>query len=164
MRFDADLGGRRVDITVREDGGRYEVTIGDRVLRVDACHAAKGFLHLLVDGNSHEAALAPTDGGFAVRLSGGPSMSVRLREAGRGPASRAAEAAGTGRLVAPMPGKVVRVLVAPGDAVPAGAGLVVVEAMKMENELRATHAGTVRTVHVREGQPVEGGAVLVEMD
>jgi pyruvate carboxylase subunit B len=60
-----------------------------------------------------------------------------------------------------MPGRVVKVLVAPGDRVAAGQGLVVVEAMKMENEIRARHAGTVTEVRVREGEPVEARAVLV---
>jgi biotin carboxyl carrier protein len=60
-----------------------------------------------------------------------------------------------------MPGRVVKVLVAPGDAVLARQGLVVVEAMKMENELRAPRAGTVAEVRVREGTPVEANVVLV---
>ena len=64
---------------------------------------------------------------------------------------------------APMPGLVVRVEVAEGQAVEAGAGLVVVEAMKMENELRATRAGMVKTVHVAVGQAVEKGAALVTL-
>jgi biotin carboxyl carrier protein len=63
-----------------------------------------------------------------------------------------------------MPGKVVRVLVREGDAVEAGAGLVVVEAMKMENELRSARRGRVGKVHAREGQAVEGGALLVELE
>jgi pyruvate carboxylase subunit B len=62
-----------------------------------------------------------------------------------------------------MPGLVVRVEVAEGQAVEAGAGLVVVEAMKMENELRATRAGMVKTVHVAVGQAVEKGAALVTL-
>ena len=64
-------------------------------------------------------------------------------------------------IVAPMPGRVVKVLVAPGDAVQARQGLVVVEAMKMENELRAPRAGTVAEVRVREGAPVDANVVLV---
>ena len=70
--------------------------------------------------------------------------------------------AGSGpqRLVAPMPGKVVRVLVKAGDAVTARQPVVVVEAMKMENELRASRDGTVAEVHVREGQSVDAGALL----
>ena len=69
-----------------------------------------------------------------------------------------------GRLVAPMPGKVVRVLVAPGDEVDAHQPLVVVEAMKMENELTAVCAGTVIDVAVSEGDPVESGRLLVVIE
>ena len=65
---------------------------------------------------------------------------------------------------APMPGLVVRVQVEPGQAVAAGAGVVVLEAMKMENELRAATAGTVRMVRVRPGEAVEKGQVMVEFD
>jgi pyruvate carboxylase subunit B len=68
---------------------------------------------------------------------------------------------GGGTVVAPMPGMVVRVEVAPGQRVEAGTGLVVVEAMKMENELRAGRAGVVEAVHVAVGQAVEKGAPLV---
>jgi len=63
----------------------------------------------------------------------------------------------------PMPGRVVKVLVAEGDAVRAGQGLVVLEAMKMENELRARSEATVTKVHVSEGAAVEGNAVLVTL-
>ena len=72
----------------------------------------------------------------------------------------------TGRYVlrAPMPGKVVKVLVAPGQAVEAGQGLVIIEAMKMENELRAARSGRVTRVFVKEGQTVEGRAELAVIE
>lgn len=72
--------------------------------------------------------------------------------------------AGGGLVKAPMPGRVVRVLVAVGQAVERGAPLVIVEAMKMENELLAVAAGVVRVVHVGEGVAVEAGQALVELD
>ena len=71
---------------------------------------------------------------------------------------------GAGALRAPMPGLVVRVLVEPGQAVNRGGGVVVLEAMKMENELKAAADGTVKTVRVGTGEPVEKGQVLVEFD
>jgi biotin carboxyl carrier protein len=84
--------------------------------------------------------------------------------------ARAVRAAGVARdggaaeaLKAPMPGRIVRVLVAEGQAVEAGQGLVVMEAMKMENELKAAGGGTVRRVRVEQGDRVEKGALLVEM-
>ncbi|MBI2898432.1 MAG: acetyl-CoA carboxylase biotin carboxyl carrier protein subunit [Deltaproteobacteria bacterium] len=63
-----------------------------------------------------------------------------------------------------MPGRVVKVLAAPGDAVERGQGLVVVEAMKMENELAAPMSGTVRSVHAEPGKTVESGQILVELE
>jgi biotin carboxyl carrier protein len=71
---------------------------------------------------------------------------------------------GEGTVVSPMPGRVLKVLVAEGDRVEAGAAVVVVEAMKMENELGAARRGTVRKVHVAPGQNVESGARLVEIE
>jgi biotin carboxyl carrier protein len=71
---------------------------------------------------------------------------------------------GPTQIVAPMPGRIVKVLVRPGEQVTARQGLVVVEAMKMENELRAPVAGTVRAVRVSEGATVEANAVLIEID
>jgi biotin carboxyl carrier protein len=69
-----------------------------------------------------------------------------------------------GKVRAPMPGRVVRVPVVAGQAVAARQAVVVVEAMKMENELRAPHAGTVRALHVRPGDSVDAGQLLVELD
>jgi pyruvate carboxylase subunit B len=71
---------------------------------------------------------------------------------------------GPAPLVAPMPGLIVRVNVAVGASVQQGQGLVVMEAMKMENELRAASAGTVRAVRVSPGTAVERGTILVELD
>jgi biotin carboxyl carrier protein len=79
-------------------------------------------------------------------------------------AGSAARLAGPGSVAAPMPGLVVRVLVQPGERVQAGQGVVVIEAMKMENELRAATAGVVRSVAVHAGSAVEKGAVLVEFE
>jgi biotin carboxyl carrier protein len=72
--------------------------------------------------------------------------------------------AGPQQVSAPMPGKVVRILVAPGDRVEPRQGLVVIEAMKMENELRAARGGRVTTVRVVQGQSVEAGALLVSVE
>jgi biotin carboxyl carrier protein len=76
----------------------------------------------------------------------------------------AATVSGPAPLVAPMPGMIVRVTAQVGDQVQPGQGLVVMEAMKMENELRATSAGTIRAVLVQPGTAVEKGAVLLELE
>ena len=87
------------------------------------------------------------------------AVTVNGRRHRAGSSDRAA--AGPQLITAPMPGKIVRVFVRPGDAVTARQPLVVVEAMKMENELRANRDGTVAEVHVREGLSVEAGAPLI---
>ncbi len=86
----------------------------------------------------------------------------RVGDLGDAPARRGA-AGGVGTVVAPMPGQIVRVLVAVGDAVEAGAPLIVLEAMKMETTLRSEIAGTVAAVPVEAGATVDAGAVLVEV-
>jgi acetyl/propionyl-CoA carboxylase alpha subunit len=77
---------------------------------------------------------------------------------------KSATAAGTTKLTAPMPGLIVRVAVREGDDVRAGQGVVVMEAMKMENELRIASAGKVKRIHVDAGSTVERGALLLELE
>ncbi|HKB12427.1 MAG TPA: acetyl-CoA carboxylase biotin carboxyl carrier protein subunit, partial [Vicinamibacterales bacterium] len=86
------------------------------------------------------------------------TVNIRRRRRGQDEASAETEPQ---RLAAPMPGKVVRVLVGVGDTVQTRQPVVVVEAMKMENELRASRDGTVAEVHVREGMSVDAGTPLV---
>jgi biotin carboxyl carrier protein len=151
----------RVEVRVFED--RYRVAIDDRALHVDVRDCGPGFLSLLVDGTSHDVALERVKEGFAVTVDGTRTI-VAL-----GPTVPAGVAPHHGvapvvRLLAPMPGKILRTLVPAGSTVEAGQGLVVMEAMKMENELRAPRAGTVREVHVKEGQTVETGALLAVVE
>lgn len=99
------------------------------------------------------------------RLSlGGRPTEARLQNAARAGNHAPERLEGGGRVEAPMPGRVVSVRAKVGDAVAAGAALVVVEAMKMQNELLAPRAGTVARVLVAEGATVERGALLVELD
>jgi len=112
---------------------------------------------------SHEVALLPQALGRRLVYVDGRAVPVRLLTPGtRGEmAGGNAQATGPVAIVAPMAGRVVKVLVAPGAVVAARQGLVVVEAMKMENELRAPRAGTVAEVRVQEGAPVDANVVLV---
>jgi len=163
MRLEAEVAGRRVRVEVRRRGeGPYDVTIGDRQIQLEARAAGPMGLSLLVGNRSHDVAVERTPTGFRVHLAG-EAVEVGLSEA-VSVAMGAAVARGPARITAPMPGKIVRVLVGPGTEVEAGDGVVVVEAMKMENELKAARAGRVRAVHVREGQAVDGGALLVELE
>ena len=163
MIFDATVDGRSLRVEVSGQDGRYTVLLDGRPLEVDLRDTGSHFVSLLLDGKSYEVGLQKRPGGYTVVLSD-DIVSVDLVEGARGAALPARKAEGPARVKAPMPGKLVRVLVAAGDAVAAGQGLVVVEAMKMENELRAPRAGRVREVPVREGQAVEAGALLVVLE
>ncbi|MEQ1857298.1 MAG: biotin/lipoyl-containing protein [Longimicrobiales bacterium] len=164
---------------------RYFVTIGDTTLSVDL--DAEG---MRIDGRAVDATLAGSDatpvrglqvGAETFRLVAdrgargrwklhlrGRALEVEVLDE-RTKAIRDVTGAGAGAmgprpLVAPMPGMVLKVEVAEGDVVQAGQGMVIVEAMKMENELRATGPGRVTRVHVRRGEAVEKDQVLVDLE
>ena len=163
MRFEVETGLRRRTIDVRRSGDGWTVTMDGRQLSVDFTRVDDRW-SMLVGEASYEVAIESRRQGRHIVHVDGHVVPVTVRVPGRGRSgTHRDDQGGTGpvSIVAPMPGRVVKVLVAPGDVVLAHQGLVVVEAMKMENELRAPRAGTVADVRVREGAPVEANAVLV---
>jgi biotin carboxyl carrier protein len=162
--FDATIDGRTVRVEVRGGDGRYAVTLDGRTLDVDHHETGEHFASLLIDGKSWEAGLEKRPDGYNVVLAE-DVIPVELRGASRGAAAAPRKAdTGPARVLAPMPGRLVRILVEEGQQVQAGDGLVVVEAMKMENELRAPRAGRIAQLPVREGQAVESAALLVVVE
>jgi biotin carboxyl carrier protein len=173
MHLLAEVGDRtyRVEV-VRGEAGGHRVTLDGRAHLVEAVRVGADSWSLIVrngDGAPRivDASIAPQPGNGALEVHvGGHLVPVAFRT-GLGRRTREAGGArGTGpeRVVAPMPGKVVRVLVQPGEEVAARQGLIVVEAMKMENELRASRPGRVRDIFVTEGQSVEAGTALVVVE
>jgi len=161
---DATAAGRTARVEVEGGNGRYRVTVDGRALTVDHRRLGPHDRSLLLDGRSHDVTLACRDDLYTVVLEG-RSLEVELGDAVPGDAVVArARATGPVRLTAPMPGKLVRLLVAAGQEVAAGQGLLVMEAMKMENELKAPRAGRVRDIHVAERQAVETGALLLVLE
>lgn len=160
MYFDASTSGKTARVEVRESRGHYRVTIGDKTLDLDLVKIGASGLSVLVDGVSHDLGLEKTPEGFAV-LVRGDRFDVDLKDAVKGEALGKVAHKGPLRLTAPMPGKIVKVLVSPGETVEAGRGVLVMEAMKMENELKAARAGVVQEIKVKEGQAVEMGALLL---
>jgi pyruvate carboxylase subunit B len=143
------VGGERVDARLAEvDGTPVKiVTIGDRVHRVVAQQGpARGQYALWIDGHRYDV----------------EALDERTR-AIRDLSAATTRASGPAPLIAPMPGLIVRVNVQVGDAVQAGQGVIVMEAMKMENDLRTQSSGIVSALRVKPGDAVEKGAVLVEL-
>lgn len=165
MQYEVEIGGRLLHVAVTRAGDGFAVTVDGRTRQVDAARIDAHTLSLLVDTVwSKEVSIAadPVGGQLGVHVGATP-VTVTLN--GRRRWGRKDEGAGTAsgpqRLVAPMPGKVVRVLVKSGDPVTVRQPVVVVEAMKMENELRASRVGTVGEIHVSEGMSVDAGALLL---
>jgi len=161
--FDATVEGRVLRVEVTGQDGTYSVQLDGRTLTVD-WHAGADFSSLIVDGRSLEVGLLPREAGYTVLLAD-ETFDVELAEGGLAEASaRDPASGGPLRFNAPMPGKIVRVLIEAGQEVSAGQGLIVMEAMKMENELRSPRAGRVRELSVREGQAVETGTLLLVVE
>ncbi len=162
-----DGGKREATVEVTQRGpGLYEVRVGDRVRVVDAYRHDYGTLSLLVDERSWSATLDARGARVHVRVLDSvfpieilDEKRLRMRRAAAG-----FSVEGRRVLTAPMPGKVAKVLARPGDAVQEGQPVVVVEAMKMENEIRSPKAGKVVELHVQEGQAVEAGAKLCAVE
>jgi len=167
MRFTAEIEQQAFLVEVTEAGGRFRVKIGEEVWEVDARLPVRGICSLLIGGASYVAdVMEESDGWFLVDVDG-EMHRIRMEEETHHVIRTRGERGGQARglvLVAPMPGKVVHVAVQVGQAVKAGDGLVVVEAMKMENEFKATAAGTVKEVRVEAGQTVNAGDVLVVIE
>ena len=163
MRYEVEVGGRRRQVVVMKTGDGFAVAVDGTPHHVDVARIGGHQLSLILDRmwSADISLMADPSAGRLVVHVAGTLVTVTLN--GRGRYGRKADGGVSGpqRLAAPMPGKVVRVLARAGDAVRARQPLVVVEAMKMENELRATHDGTVAEVHVREGMSVDAGALLL---
>jgi biotin carboxyl carrier protein len=161
MRYEIEAGGRNRQIVVHRADGAFRVMLDGREALVDAVRLDGDTWSLLIDGASYEVSVAARPGGsFAVAV--GTTQVVASLNAGRRRAGNDAAGSGAGpeRITAPMPGRIVRVLARPGDVVRARQPLIVIEAMKMENELRAGRDGRVVEMHAVEGQSVDPGALL----
>jgi len=165
VQYEVEVGGRRLQVVVTRAGDGFAVSVDGQSRQVDAARIDAHTLSLLVDSVwSNEVSIAadPANGQLAIHVGATPiAVTLNGRRRWGRKDDGAGAAAGPQRLIAPMPGKVVRVLVKPGDAVTAKQPVVVVEAMKMENELRATRDGTIAEIHVSEGMSVDAGALLV---
>ena len=168
MRYSVSVNGDTIEIDVDGDNIRVGGT-SSRARILDLDGAASPLRMLTIGEEVHRVQVRPGESrgrytlwidGFRFEVEALDERTRAIREL----SAATAKPTGPAPLVAPMPGMIVRVNVGQGDDVQAGQGLVVMEAMKMENELRAAAAGTVKRVHVAPGTAVEKGALLLEME
>jgi biotin carboxyl carrier protein len=170
MTCDLETSGGRRTIEFRRRGSAWEMTLDGRILSVDVT-ATGGRWSLLIGPDassrrSYEVAVERRSNGERIVYVNGLAVPVSIvdpRERLVQRRGNVSDGTGPRSIVSPMPGRIVKVLVREGDVVAAQQGLVVVEAMKMENELRAPRAGQVSAVKVVEGMSVEAKAVLVTL-
>ena len=168
MKLRANIEDVEIDVEIRREGGQVFASLDGREYRFEANLSPSGLTLLASDGQVFDCRVEgqPASGQAVDVFVGTGQYAVTLTDPKRlrGAAAANAAADGAARIVAPMPGKIVRVLVAKGASVEAGAGIVVVEAMKMQNEMKAPKAGTVVTLNVEVGTTVNGGDVLAVIE
>jgi biotin carboxyl carrier protein len=164
MAFVAHLGDQSYTVEIEETHRAvYRVSVDGNEFIVDGKKTGRTNYSLIVDNRSFEIEVDNTGDEYRV-LVDGRNYRIHLvdeRRVRAGGGQSGIELRGRQLVSVPMPGKVVAVLVAEGDPVEKGQGLVIVEAMKMENEVRSPIAGSVKEIKVQPGDTVEGGAVLL---
>ena len=171
MTFDVEVNGRGRTISIeRATDGRYRVVVDGQAHVIDAARVGTYGLSLVFDGTaaaSREIQVSPgsTPGEMLVSIQG-KSVTATLngRRGAHASADGGTRTRGDQKVVAPMPGRIVRVLVSSGDEVTARQPVVVVEAMKMENELRSPKTGRIKEICVTAGESVEAGRVLAVIE
>jgi len=159
--FNLSIDGVQKRVGVVSDGGTYTVTVDGRAYAVTDVNAAGGMLAYLVERESYIAHVSIDRGGRRLSMRGRNYRVVEETMDTDRPG--AAAGAGDGRVEAPMPGTIVAVHVEAGAHVAAGDAVVVLESMKMQNEITAPTDGVVQRVHCRTGDQVGFGDVLVEV-
>ena len=167
MAFVAKLGEQTYTVEIEETGkGLYRVSVDGNEFFVDGKKTGRTNYSLIVDNRSFEIEVDNAEDEYRV-LVDGRNYHVNLVDERRvrvGGTQSDLQLQGRQRVSVPMPGKVIEVLVSEGDNVEKGQGLVIVEAMKMENEVRSPITGEVKEIKVRAGDAVEGGAILIVIE
>jgi biotin carboxyl carrier protein len=163
MKLSARAGQQVMEITIESRNGHYVVEVDGRTFHVDSHKLEGDFYSFLTDGRSYEVSVEAKGDGYQVRH-GAAELTLEFSDPSRRAREGMSGTSGPEKIITQMPGKIARVLVGEGDTVEVGQGIVVVEAMKMENEIAASRPGRVSSVDVAPGQTVEGGAVLVVIE
>ena len=163
MKYQVLLAGKTRIVELARQDGAWKVSLDGNIIDVNAVEVAPNTFSILLKGESHQIRIAPLPDGSLTVHTGLAEYHAEVIDprSWRGRRHGALEAEGRQQIAAPMPGKVVRLLVKAGDAVEAGQGLLVVEAMKMQNEIRSPKSGKIEKLFATEGQAVNAGEVLL---
>jgi len=168
MKLHAIINDRQTDVQLWDEEARAVAEIDGRRYELDVHDSGANSFLLIADGRVFDCRVEdrPESGNPFGVVVGTTRYEIMLidRKRLRGAANTGAQTDGAARIIAPMPGKIVRVLVKVGDQIASGAGIVVVEAMKMQNEIKSPKAGTVVALNYEVGSTVNGGDVLAVVE
>lgn len=166
MKLHAESNGKKHEIELRRDGDKVFAKIDDREYEVEASEPEPSAFLIRHDNKIYETAVASSAGGKTTVSLRGKDHEIVLHDPKRlrGVGNADEHADGIAEIKTAMPGKVVRILTTPGDAVEKGDGILVVEAMKMQNELKSPKAGAVKEIRVEEGSNVAAGDILATIE
>ena len=165
MIYEVDVAGKLHKLELLREGSEWRCKLNGSEVAVDAVPTRENVLSLLIGGKSYEVK-EEIIGAAANIVVGNQRFPAAVRDPRslRSRRGSAAGAEGVRKINAPMPGKVVRILAPPGTEVEAGQGVIVIEAMKMQNELKSPKKGVIKKVNVIEGAAVEAGQALAEVE
>lgn len=163
MKYEVEIEGRTVQIEFEQSGDKINATIDGTPYEATLLSPETGVYTLFIAGKVYELTVSASGESLTIAVAG-ERMSARVIDRKHARRKHGLGGAGVETLCAPMPGRVVQLLKAAGDAVQPGEGIVVIEAMKMQNELSASKAGTVVEVKVNVGQTVGTGDVLAVIE
>ena len=159
----AIISGKELDVSWTETENTVEATVAGRTYKIEKRRLKPELLWFGGDGISVEISVTPTDTGYDVSIHGN-RIPVDFVDSGKKVRRQGPASAGVASVRAPMPGKIVRILRAQGDEVEPNQGIVVMEAMKMQNEIRSPKRGKVAQLSVREGDAVKLGDLIAQVE
>jgi acetyl/propionyl-CoA carboxylase alpha subunit len=162
MDYEFLYDGKTYSITVESGDGNFKVTLGDRAFEVNASMMSRGILSMIIDDRSVLAYTARSDDGRIICV-GGISWLLGDPGAGQDATGTGSTQTGDGLITTPMPGKIVEVHVKEGDVVEKEQPLLVLEAMKMQNEILSDVKGVVKKIHFKAGDQASFGEPLIEI-
>jgi biotin carboxyl carrier protein len=160
--LDSTSGKSKHVVELEKSGSTYKVSLDGQPVEADVILATPNSVSVILNGAAFEFHVAPSPSGSYTLQTGSHEFHAEVRDprSWRGRKQGGLDAEGRQEIVAPMPGKVIRLLVKAGDQVETGQGLVVVEAMKMQNEIRSPKKGRIERFRAKEGQLVNAGDIL----
>jgi biotin carboxyl carrier protein len=166
MKCEVRISGKTRRVDIDRDADRWKIFLDGTPVDTDAVEISPGTFSILLNGIAFEVRVTPEPDGTLIVQAGHDEWRAEVIDprAWQGRHHGGVDTEGRQEILAPMPGKVIRVLVQEGGQVEAGQGLLVVEAMKMQNEIRSPKNGVVERLHAKEGQTVNAGQVLAWID